>query len=424
MGDIQRRIAVIGAGPIGLEAALYAATLGYEVTVFERGGIGAHVLDWGFVELFSPWSFNCSSLGMDSLSGFDPGWALPENGTLRTGRDYVENYLHPLSRLPSLRDRILTNTEVIALGREGLLKKDLPEDDGRSGHPFRVLVREESGSERVHLADVVIDATGTYGNHGWIGSGGIPAPGERESAPWIRYRLEDVLGRERSDYAGKRTLLIGVGFSAATTALAFEQLSGESPDTSLTWISAGEADVPYQLIPNDPLPSRSVLIASANRIASGSCDAISFYASARVESIRSSDDGKSRSVVFRQRNDVRAMEVDRIIGNVGYLPDNSIYRELQVHECYATSGPIELAASLLSGPSNSDCLAQTSAGPEVLKNPEPDFYIVGSKSYGRNSTFLIRMGLEQIRDIFTLITGNPELDLYSTCKLESQPKNT
>ena len=109
-------------------------------------------------------------------------------------------------------------------------------------------------------------------------------------------------------------------------------------------------------------------------------------------------------------------------GNVGYLPDNSIYRELQVHECYATSGPIELAASLLSGSSNSDCLAQTSAGPEVLKNPEPDFYIVGAKSYGRNSTFLIRMGLEQIRDVFTLITGNPELDLYSTCELESQAK--
>ncbi len=422
MGDIQRRIAVIGAGPIGLEAALYAATLGYEVTVFERDGIGAHVLDWGFVELFSPWSINGSSLGMESLSGFDPGWTLPENGTLRTGREYVENYLHPLSRLPALRDRILTDTEVIALGREGLLKKDLPEDDGRSGHPFRILVHEGSGSERVHLADIVIDATGTYGNHGWIGSGGIPAPGERESAPWIRYQLEDILGGQRSDYAGMRTLLIGVGFSAATTALAFEQLSGESPVTSLLWISAGEADVPYQPIPNDPLPRRSALIASANRIASGSCDAISFYASAGVESIRSSDDGKSRSVVFRQKNDVRAVEVDRIIGNVGYLPDNSIYRELQVHECYATSGPIELAASLLSGSSNSDCLAQTSAGPEVLKNPEPDFYIVGAKSYGRNSTFLIRMGLEQIRDVFTLITGNPELDLYSTCELESQAK--
>ena len=82
---------------------------------------------------------------MESLSGFDPGWTLPENGTLRTGREYVENYLHPLSRLPALRDRILTDTEVIALGREGLLKKDLPEDDGRSGHPFRILVHEGSG---------------------------------------------------------------------------------------------------------------------------------------------------------------------------------------------------------------------------------------------------------------------------------------
>ncbi len=40
-------------------------------------------------------------------------------------------------------------------------------------------------------------------------------------------------------------------------------------------------------------------------------------------------------------------EVDRVIANVGYTPDTSLYRELQVHECYASLGPMKLAAALL-----------------------------------------------------------------------------
>ena len=40
---------------------------------------------------------------------------------------------------------------------------------------------------------------------------------------------------------------------------------------------------------------------------------------------------------------------------------------------------------------------------DVLKNPEPNFFILGSKSYGRNSNFLLRVGLEQVREVLTQI---------------------
>jgi len=91
----------------------------------------------------------------------------------------------------------------------------------------------------------------------------------------------------------------------------------------------------------------------------------------------------------------REIEVDEIIAHVGFEPDNSIYRQLQVQECYATSGPIKLAASLLGG--SGDCEDQASADLDLLTNPEPDFFIVGNKSYGTNSTFLIRQGVVQVR---------------------------
>lgn len=406
----SRHIAVIGAGPVGLEAALYARTLGYEATVFERGEVGANVRDWGFITLFSPWSFNCSSLGLRALCESDPAWTPPEDGVCPTGQEYAERYLLPLSRLPVLRGCIRTQTEVLAVGKEGLHKGDLIGDPRRGERSFRILVRDRDGQEGVHLADVVIDSSGTYGHPGWIGSGGIPAPGERVNARRISYRLEDILGVARPRYAGGRTLLVGGGYSAATTAAAFEALIRESPRTSLLWVGRTEDEVPYPLIPDDRLPNRAALIASANRIASGGCPGIEYRHPASVESIRYAED--RFSVTLRVNGDGQEVVVNRIIGNVGYGPDNAIYRELQVHECYATCGPIDLAASLLASSSGLDCLTQTSAGPEALKNPEPNFYILGAKSYGRNSTFLIRLGLEQVRDVFTLIAGDANLNLY------------
>ena len=98
-----------------------------------------------------------------------------------------------------------------------------------------------------------------------------------------------------------------------------------------------------------------------------------------------------------------------------YTPDRALYRELQIHECYASFGPMKLAA-LLAGAKGQDCLKQVCHGPESLRSPEPNFYVLGAKSYGRNSHFLLRVGFEQVREVFTLITGQAGLDLYKSVK--------
>ena len=69
--------------------------------------------------------------------------------------------------------------------------------------------------------------------------------------------------------------------------------------------------------------------------------------------------------------------------------------ELQVHYCYATEGPIKLAAALMSsGGGGGDCLAQMSHGSDSLKNPEPGFYIIGVSS-PLMGTFYIWQHLQQ-----------------------------
>lgn len=413
--DTPARIAVLGAGPVGLEAALYGRYLGYDVDVYERGQVADNLLGWGHVRLFSPWHLSASPLGIAALAAQDAAWRPPAADALLTGREMAEAYYLPLAASDLLSDSIIANSRVIAVGREGPLKSELIGDESRCDYPFRILLADSSGAERVATADVVIDATGTYGNHNWLGLGGIPAPGERAAAEHIEYGLPDILGEARGHYAGRRVLVIGAGYSAATSMTALAELAGAAPGTAIHWITrepAGAASPgPVPLIHDDRLPERDRVARAANALAGGRHAAVVHWPGTAVDAVEWQAAGQF--AVRLTGTHAGTIEVDRIIANVGYRPDASLYEELQVHECYATQGPIKLASALL-GQCSADCLDHASAGPESLLNPEPDFYILGSKSYGRNSRFLLSIGLTQIRDIFSIIGDRADLDVYRT----------
>ena len=55
------------------------------------------------------------------------------------------------------------------------------------------------------------------------------------------------------------------------------------------------------------------------------------------------------------------------------------------------------------GETSADCLVQTSPAAETLCNPEPGLFILGSKSYGRDSRFLLKIGFEQIRNVLSML---------------------
>ncbi len=409
---MSQKIAVIGAGPIGLEAALYASRLGYEVEVFEQGKVGANILDWGHVRLFTAFSMNHSSLGISRIKEDLSNWQEPSPGAYLTGREFVDSYLMPMSQLSELKKKINTGMKVVSLARENILKGDLIGDPARTSYPFRILTENTHGEEQIHTADIVIDSTGVYNNYNWLGEGGIPALGELKSKSFIDYQMPDVYGKDRSEFAGKKSLVMGAGYSAATVVCDFQNLIREEPTTTLIWAIRGSRSEPIPLIEDDPLPSRANLTNLANSI-SRDAENIQFRNNTTVDSIHYSENKDAFSVGLKSDGHVEKVEIDRVIATVGYGPDNSIYRELQIHECYASRGPMKLAAALL-GASSADCLTQESAGADTLKNPEPNFFIIGNKSYGRNPTFLIRIGLSQIVEVFSLISGDKKLNLYQT----------
>ena len=408
---MSQKIAIVGAGPIGLEAALYASELGYEVEVFEQGEVGTNILDWGHVRLFTPFKMNHSSLAVSSIKRESPNWQEPDREGYLTGREFVDSYLVPMSQLSALKNKINTGMKIISIARENILKGELIGDTARTSYPFRILTENSAGHEQMHTADIVIDSTGVYNNPNWLGAGGIPALGELKNKPFIDYQMPDVYGKDRSKFAGKKSLVMGAGYSTATVVCDFQNLIREEPATSLIWAIRGSRSEPIPIIEDDPLPSRASLTNQANSISRDADESIQFRNNTTVDSIEYFENKNSFSVGLKSNGQVEKIEVDRVIASVGYGPDNSIYRELQIHECYASRGPMKLAAALL-GTSSADCLAQESAGADTLKSPEPNFFIIGNKSYGRNPFFLIRIGLSQIVEVFSLISGDEKLNLY------------
>src|SRR5262249_10552547 len=118
------RIAILGAGPIGLEAALYARTLNLRVAVYERGRVGEHWQRWGHVRLFSPFAMNTPPLGRAAILAAKSQHEFPADDACITGREHLAAYLAPLAQVEALKGCIHAESHVLSVGRRGFLKED------------------------------------------------------------------------------------------------------------------------------------------------------------------------------------------------------------------------------------------------------------------------------------------------------------
>ncbi len=393
------RIAILGAGPIGLEAALAALDAGFDFRLYEVAPHAAgNVRRWGHVRLFTPWSMNVSERMTRHLTA--AGEPVPEGAHCPTGDELAELLLDRLARLPDVAARLATGTRVVAVSRQGLLKHEEIGSEDRGAHPFRLVLRGSGGREQVELADAVLDCTGTYATPNALGDGGVPAPGECAAESRILRHIPDP-GAEPSIWAGRRLLLVGAGHSAQTAICDLVDFAEEHSGTEIIW-AMRRVEPSWEIDHDDPLPERSELAARAAEIAGGASPQVRVVSGAVVDSM--SCHGEELTVELRRVGGERStVDVDLVLALTGYIGDASLYRQLQVHECWATSGPMKLATALLG--SSDDCLAQESHGVDSLISPEPGFFILGIKSYGRSPGFLMQTGYTQVDEVFSLLTS-------------------
>lgn len=399
MGEGSTRVAVVGAGPSGLDAALACRERGWEVDVYERADqAGAAVREWGHVRMFTPWEMNLSSRMEAALAR--AGLPVPQGPTPPTGAELAARLIDPLLDTPELADSVHTGCEVLAIARAGLSKEQEIATAARAARPFRLILGER-GVERVTTADAVIDATGTEFGAGPLGEGGVAAPGERALADRIERRIPD-LPAESARFAGLTTLVAGSGHSAQTAIAGLAEVVRAHPDTRVLWVARAE-DPEWGSPIDDPLPARARLARRASEIAAGAVHGIELLAGLGVQELAAS--GGGITVVLDGVAGRREVAVDRVISLTGSVADAALHAQLQVHECYATGAPINLAAQLL-GDAAGDCLSQPEYGPELLRNPEPGFFIIGSKSYGRAPNYLMRTGYGQAEGVVGLLAAD------------------
>lgn len=390
-------IAVIGAGPVGLAAAANLVSRGLAVKVYEAGTeAGASIRDWGHVRLFSPWAYNVDPAARSLL--MKAGWQVPEATAYPTGEDLVREYLVPLSRTTELAPVIEYGARVRGIGRRGI---DKVVSRDRELHPFELTIVDSDGRVRRELARAVIDASGTWTSPNPLGAGGVAAEGEEALADRIAHGIPDVLGRERARYAGRTTVVVGAGHSAANVLLDLVELAAAEPATAAIWLTRSNNLSRVYGAANDQLAARGDLGQRLRQLVeAGGIKLVTSFAATAVRE----EDGQL-TIDGETPDGLRSVSsVDQIVVCTGQRPDLTLTRELRIEldpwlESAKALGP-------MIDPNLHSCGSVPPHGHRELSHPEPGFYTVGIKSYGRAPTFLMLTGYEQARSVVAAIAGD------------------
>lgn len=390
-------VAVIGAGPVGLAAAAHLIQRGLTPLILEAGSsVGANLLDYGHVRLFSSWRYNVDHAMATLLK--PAGWQAPPDDALPLAREVVEQVLQPFAVLPQVAQALHLGVRVEAVSREGF---DKVKTVGREAAAFVIRARR-NGQPIEWRARAVMDATGTWSTPNPLGANGLPALGERAAADRIFYGIPDVLGKHQSRYAGKRTLVVGAGHSAANALLGLAELARTVPGTRLVW--SVRTPTPERVFGGgsaDALPARGQLGRELRRLRD---EGLAFFGGLRISAVHREEGALTVEGLGADGQQVRLQGIDEIVCATGQRPDLALAGELRLKldpwlESTEALGP-------LIDPNLHSCGTVRPHGHRELSHPEAGFYTVGVKSYGRAPTFLMATGFEQVRSVVAAMAGD------------------
>jgi thioredoxin reductase len=394
MNTSQNPVVVLGAGPIGLAAAAHLSKRELPFLILEKGvEVGTSMTEWGHIRMFSPWQYTVDATAVELLGD---SWVSPDLAGYPTGSDMVEQYLEPLANQPSIAPNLRFGHEVVSIHRAHMGRSMTP---NRADSPLVVTAATESGLVRIN-AQAIIDATGTWTQPNPASTTGIRTDSEIAASANIEYGAPDVAGAHRERYANKRVAVIGGGHTAQNVLRALATLRSTEPETEIHWlVRRGSADSLYGSGSADELSQRAALGSAARDLVDSGV--VRPHTGFLTHEFATTHDGV-RILSLAGGTVV----VDEVIVATGQRPDHSITTELQIDTDPITEATRHLGP--LIDPNLHSCATVPPHGHREVGHPEPNFYTVGMKSYGRAPTFLLMTGYEQVRSVVAALAGDME----------------
>ncbi|MBL4578078.1 MAG: SidA/IucD/PvdA family monooxygenase, partial [Flavobacteriales bacterium] len=234
--------------------------------------------------------------------------------------------------------------------------------------------------------------------------GGVFADGEQEYKDHIYYGIPNVKSKELSRYKNKNILVVGGGHSATNVLLDFADIQKEYPETQINWVlRKKDISVVYGGKEDDALEARGALGVRIEKLVNSG--KLNVFTPFHILKLTRNENGIQ--VKGELNGNVQTISnIDEIISNTGSRPDLDIIREIRIDSDASLESVFDLAE--LIDPNIHSCGTVRPHGEQELRQPERDFYILGSKSYGRAPTFLMATGYEQVRSVVAYLDGDFE----------------
>lgn len=334
-------VVIVGAGAVGVESATMAKHLGFDTIILEKGeDIAYNMSRFSHLDMFSPWSYNYSPLGISILK--QKGiFKKPQNEYEQT-HDYIKNYLKPLAKVQKLN--IKYNTQVQSIAKSQITKTDMM-GDNREKYLFRLLI-ETGQKEWFIYAKHVIDASGVYDNPLYFGEGRMAAINEKKHQNSIHYQAIDK-EKLSEKFRSKTTLLIGTTCCMAKSVAVIKKFMDEDDTTKIIYVDETGLKPYIHQLKNDIFKKRVEVINNANELLDSFYPQVKVLKKSSIYAIEKNQNGFEVFLNAYDKQESFSVSVDNIVSNCGFEADNSIYKQLQVHECYASHAPMNLAANML-----------------------------------------------------------------------------